>query len=165
MDRKIGYYIDMDTGCHICFSHRLDRNGYPQIKVGGRTRNIHRYLYECKYGKIQDGLIVRHTCDNRACINIQHLELGSHQDNMNDMVLRGRSLKGSKNAKSKLNEEIVLQILASDKSNSELSKMYGVTYETIRQIRKGMSWKHIYNDYYRIGIPIDETNTFRVSSF
>lgn len=168
MDRKIGYFVDMDTGCHICFTHRCDRNGYPQIKVRGRTRNVHRVLYESKYGEIEKGLEVRHRCDNPACINIRHLELGSHFDNVQDMVQRGRNAKGSKNGRAKLTEEIVLQILKSEQSNSDLSKQYGVTISAIEQIRQRKTWKHVSNEYYRVFIEANDIryeNSDMVSNF
>ena len=55
-------------------------------------------------GEITDGLVVRHTCDNRICVNPEHLEVGTHQDNMDDMVRRNRQAKGN-NHYSRVNPE------------------------------------------------------------
>lgn len=66
-------------------------NGYGQIRVDGKYIYVHRYAYEREHGPIPDGLVVRHKCDNRRCVKLDHLELGTHQDNMNDMIARGRA--------------------------------------------------------------------------
>lgn len=67
------------------------RNGYGIIRVDGRTEYAHRLAYLANMGPIPDGLVVRHTCDNRLCVRPNHLELGTKADNSRDMVERGRS--------------------------------------------------------------------------
>jgi HNH endonuclease len=83
----------------------LDGGGYGQFRRQGRLLKAHRHAWEQANGrKITDGLFVLHTCDNRACINPDHLFLGTNQDNMDDMVRKGRSLHryGSSNPNAKL---------------------------------------------------------------
>ena len=63
---------------------------YGQIHVNGKTVYAHRVAYELQYGPITDDQHVRHKCDNRICVNWEHLELGTREDNMQDMVKRGR---------------------------------------------------------------------------
>ena len=69
--RQIQYYID-DNGCHICISHARNRDGYPVLWANGHGNNMHRVLYEEKYGKLYD-LLARHKCDVPACINLDHI--------------------------------------------------------------------------------------------
>lgn len=68
--------------------------GYALVTYGGKLRRLHRVVY-CEYNgttleEIKD-LVVRHTCDNPRCIEPTHLVSGTHQDNMDDKVARGRS--------------------------------------------------------------------------
>lgn len=84
-----------------CANHpnRPNPAGYVIIRRDGVTRNAHRWAYIDAHGPIPDGLVVRHKCDNRRCVNVKHLELGTPAENAADMVVRGRSLAGQKNCK------------------------------------------------------------------
>ena len=65
--------------------------GYGKKYLGaGKERTAHRWTWEQANGPIPDGLIVRHSCDVRLCVNLEHLLLGTQQDNVNDMIERGR---------------------------------------------------------------------------
>lgn len=107
----------------------------------------HRYAYWLVKGEIPKGLIVRHKCDNTACCNPAHLEIGTSQDNSDDMIKRDRHRKGESVYGAKLTSEIVAEIkqLFNDTklNNKEIGEMYGVTKCCIRKIRAGESWSHI----------------------
>ena len=55
--------------------------GYGQIRHDGRVMKPHRVMYEIHRGPIPKGLLVRHLCHNRVCMNPWHLEVGTYQDN------------------------------------------------------------------------------------
>ncbi len=60
---------------------RLDRDGYPHVKDGGRRRLAHRVAYELAYGAIPEMMTVDHVCKNRSCVNPAHLQLLSWAEN------------------------------------------------------------------------------------
>ncbi len=72
----------------------LTKKGYGVLQVGDYTVRAHRFAYEQARGTISNpAMVVRHKCDNRLCVRTIHLILGTHQDNMNDMVIRVRAGK------------------------------------------------------------------------
>lgn len=73
------------------------RYGYGQVYFNGKSAvKAHRVAWELAYGPVSDGLCVLHKCDNTACINPDHLFLGSQLDNIRDMNLKGRHGKTGK---------------------------------------------------------------------
>lgn len=116
----------------------LSEQGYGQFRVGKNKVRAHRAAYEIANGSISDGLIVLHSCDNRACCNPHHLTLGTHQDNMDDKVRKGRATGGNK-----LKESDVIAIRGDKRKHADLAKEYDVSYMTIVQIRSFRTWKHI----------------------
>ena len=114
----------------------------PDIK---KQEYHHRLVWAEHNGPIPKGMCIRHTCDNPPCININHLKIGTHKDNMRDMVARGRQRKGIDAGGSKLTEQQVLEIRALQgvKSGVELGLEYGVNKNNIYYIWKRKIWKHI----------------------
>jgi hypothetical protein len=118
-------------------------SGYGVAKIG-RTRMLaHRLSYELLRGPIDDGLFVCHTCDNPSCVNPSHLFLGTLQDNVDDMMVKERNVRGRNVNTCKLTEDDVLEIrkLAGNLSTKELANRFGVSDTTIWQIANRKSWK------------------------
>jgi hypothetical protein len=72
--------------------------GYGVIRNGGKNMRVTRILWEHEHGPIPPGMLVCHHCDNPPCCNGKHFFLGTHQDNMDDMVSKGRGRKGKRYA-------------------------------------------------------------------
>ena len=138
----IRYIVDKNN-CFICISHKPNGLGYPLARRNNKHQRIANYVYEQIYGKIQDNLCVCHKCDNRLCINPEHLFLGTHRDNMQDKVNKGRQTKGEAVNTAKLTENDVLTIFHSKEKNVALTKRYGVHRHTIYKIKKGITWKSL----------------------
>lgn len=123
-------------------------NGYGRFRIDGKLLLTHRVAYELFVGKIPDGLLIRHKCkQNHKCVNPAHLETGTQQDNMNDMIRDGTSIKGTKHHRSKLNDDDVREIrklYAIGKITlKQLAIQYGVHEETIGYIIRNKTWTHI----------------------
>lgn len=138
-----------ENGCIKCLSHCTDNDGYVRIRYKGKQDRLFRVLYQQKYGEIPKGKVLRHICNNTWCVNVEHLKIGTHKENMEDMVKSHRSTKGktneklygTKNRSSKLNEEQVKAIYLSKISNKELGKLYNVSKTNISYIKNKKQWK------------------------
>lgn len=125
----------------------INMRGYGQLcnVRGAKPRMLaaHRVAYEKSKGRIPRGLMVCHSCDNRACCNPHHLWLGTCADNHADRNRKGRQARGEKNAGAVLTERQVRAIRKSGKSYSVLAGHYGVSKGAIAFIKRGVTWRHI----------------------
>lgn len=87
--------------------------------------------------------MVMHICDNPPCWNVEHLVGGTHADNVEDKVQKGRHNFGNKVYISKLNEEAIRDIRSSNLSPPELARKYGVHRASIHKVLDKITWKHI----------------------
>lgn len=118
-------------------------NGYGQIHKDGKTAYAHRVAYEIANGPIPDGLFVCHSCDNRKCMNPEHLFLGTYLDNIGDMVGKNRHAHSATNGHAKLSAEQVRGIRQAVGTQKELAARFHVTPSLISMIRSGRIWKHV----------------------
>lgn len=91
------------------------------------------------------GQVVQHTCDNPSCVNPEHLKIGTHKDNSQDMVNKNRQIKGAGSHLSKLLDEHVLDIrfLHGKYSSREVAKMYNISKTNVLDIWNRKIWKHL----------------------
>lgn len=88
------------------------KRGYGGVRLNGRTVGAHRAAYILAYGETPaKGLNVCHKCDNKICINPEHLFLGTQQDNIKDMYAKGRGKTTKRNRKAMANAEEILSAL------------------------------------------------------
>lgn len=83
------------SGCRV-WTGKLNEHGYGKCKHEGVEHRVHRLVYFTLHPDSDTSLVVRHTCDNPACVHPAHLILGTQRDNMLDMHKRGRFRGGAK---------------------------------------------------------------------
>lgn len=81
--------VDAPNGCLLWTGPISGR--YPVLKHDGRSQKASRVVWQLAHGAIPHGLYVCHRCDNPACVNVNHLFLGTQRDNMRDMVAKDRA--------------------------------------------------------------------------
>lgn len=122
-------------------------NGYGTTHFRGSVMSAHRAAYILSKGPIPEGMNVCHSCDNRACVNPDHLWLGTQSENLMDMVQKGRQvlspMRGEGHPKAKLTATQAIEICRSPESPSVLARRYGVSRALIREVRLGNAWAHV----------------------
>lgn len=140
--------VDKSAGPDGCWlwTGAIQGTGYgafylrPGVAVGA-----HRWSLGHSLGRTLEGHeFACHRCDDRACVNPRHMFIGTHEDNMADMMIKGRSCRGSRRS-DQLDEARVVAIreaFQSGASNSELAARHGVTPAAISMIVHGRRWRH-----------------------
>jgi uncharacterized protein YueI len=139
---RVSFIINDATNCWECTSHKPGSDGYCTLIFKRKHYKIHRLFYEKHKEKISDGLIIRHTCDNRRCINPDHLISGTHADNVKDRVDRHRSATGLNNGQTKLTLEEARCIKYEETGSTlEIAKKYNIDRTVVSKIQKGLLWQ------------------------
>lgn len=127
----------------------IRKDGYGSFCITRNKRVItyraNRFAYAMKHGSIAKGINALHHCDNPACVNPDHLFLGTQADNMADKAAKGKA-RGVNHPGAKLTEQDVHEIrrlIRSGERNISIANRYGVCDATIRHIVSGKNWSHI----------------------
>lgn len=157
--------VEKSDGCWLWLASKF-QHGYGSATVdGGRRENAHRVAWRLIRGSIPKGMFVLHRCDNPACVNPDHLWLGTQTDNMRDCAAKGRTAlqlrpwraargdahgarlhpeslaRGSANGNSVLSEATVLEIRRQTTvAAATLARRLGVPETTVRDVRSGRTW-------------------------
>jgi hypothetical protein len=136
-------YVIEDSGCWKCVSHPVHSTGYTRVCRNGRKVKLHRYAYELMKEPIPEGNVLRHNCDDAACVNPDHMTPGTQVDNIYDMWERDRVPLGSARKNSKLTEEDIPKIYHDPRFLHVIADDYGVTKCTIFAIKHRKTWKQV----------------------
>lgn len=130
------------TPC-IEFKGMIDDRGYGRIF--GNHQFAHRISYHLHYGVDPGFGLVCHHCDNRKCINPEHLYLGTHQTNANDKVERNRCsrLKGESNPAATMTDEMAQSVINEPGTYREVARKFGLLPNAVRNVKLGITWPNL----------------------
>jgi hypothetical protein len=124
-----------NSGCWLWIGTTLS-NGYGTVCIDTKNILAHRHSWQVHRGEIPKGLSVLHRCDTPACVNPDHLFLGTHTDNMQDMVRKERT-------RSSLTPADIHAIRNSSETASQAAQRFSVKKSTITAIRTRRNWSHL----------------------
>jgi hypothetical protein len=144
--------VRIGDGCWEWTGAIAGGSGYGSFRrssADGRRANstgAHRVSWLLARGAIPEGLYVCHRCDNRKCVRPSHLFLGTHQDNTNDCISKGRQQRGGRHANAKLTEALVLEArrrVSGGELLSIIAQEFGVSPNSLSVAVSGARWRHV----------------------
>lgn len=144
-EQFIQHVVIDEHGCWI-WQKNPGKDPYGGIKVDWVQYKAHVLAYLLWEGHIGIRQEVMHTCDVPKCCNPEHLRLGTHLDNMQDMATKGRSARGSRNGQAKLDEKDIPVIFAMRNSGlllREIAYVFNVSESRISMILNRKVWRHV----------------------
>ncbi len=144
VEKRFWQYVTNTEGCWL-WRGMIHHTGYGYLYNGTISEGAHRIAFQLFRGPIPTGLFVCHTCDVRACVNPDHLWLGTNEENIRDRDLKGRTAlhQGTENGKAKFTDQQIQAIRQDQRRAEDVAADYGVNYTTIHRIRRRVSWAHI----------------------
>lgn len=129
------------SGCWL-WNGSYATSGYGAFAINGKNYRAHRVSYQHHQGDFSADLVVCHSCDNKACVNPDHLWLGTHLDNVMDRVRKNRSARqrGALSGNAKLTQEQADYIRQSTERGCDLAEKFNISRTNISRIRLNKAW-------------------------
>ena len=134
--------INPTTGCWE-YQGYIHHDGYGAVQRNGVRAQAHRMAWMQLRGPIPDNMLLCHKCDNRKCVNPDHMFIGTNADNQKDKAEKSRACRGESRPLAKLTEKIVREMRASTEPTHILAKRYNIDKSTVKRARNGRTWKHV----------------------
>jgi hypothetical protein len=130
IDQRFWSHVQKTDSCWIWIGKTNKVNGYGSFGANGESYYAHRFSYEITKGPIPNGLNVCHTCDNPACVNPDHLFIGSQAENMQDAARKGRfhPHKGHGHLVRDVRHDVTIGI-----APEKVAEKYGITVDQVRK--------------------------------
>lgn len=144
------------------FTGAKDPKGYGRVGYQKKTYLAHRLSYLAQLGELPQDKMVCHSCDNPSCIKPEHLFLGSNDDNMLDMLGKGRQQKqwGEGHSQVRLTRQQVLAIRMDERIHRLIADEYGISLPTVANIKARRIWKNLESAAVSMGYAKGERNGF-----
>jgi hypothetical protein len=132
------------------FTGKIMSKGYGIINDSRVSKLAHRAMWELTFGPIPNGLFICHKCDNKLCINPDHLFTGTPADNTHDMMNKGRKRGGFKGLPGELspchkltwsNVNKIRELIGQGVKNHVLAKMFNICSSQISEIKYNRAWR------------------------
>jgi hypothetical protein len=141
IEQRFWKHVEKTDGCWLWTGAPSRENGYGRFNHNKKSFSAHRYSLELHKGPIPEGLFACHHCDTPACVNPEHLYAGTPQENMNDMVVRGRCKRNKINVKITQDiADIIRELYSLGESQKNLAKLYHITQSSVSKIIVGKAW-------------------------
>jgi len=121
----------------------MHSQGYGLRYAGKMAVLAHRDAWERTFGPISHGMCVLHRCDNRRCINVAHLFLGSRSDNAADRHAKGRDARGEDNGQARLTAAQIEAIRADVRAQRTIAAAYDISQQHVSDIKRRRRWIHV----------------------
>lgn len=134
-----------ERGCRLWTGAKS--RGYAKLCRAGKTVTVTRLLLAKRLGRpLRPGMHALHECDTPACVTDAHLFEGTHKQNQEDKVSKGRHVRGAEHVLSKFTDADVLIIQAAHAagfSSYRLAEQYGVSHTAVLKAVNGKTWSHL----------------------